>query len=287
MKSSRSSNKALFLSLSLIALVASGCERRGRAPITSVSAGPLLSTSSTNPTPMTNAASPTPTTGSTPGTTVTTSNGTTSTTKTTTTSTTGANSSVAPANEQQLITDAQMKCAAASVDDTGSPSKASFLADIALEVSFQDCMNAAGLTVSMTNKETTRDWSVDSSPDPKDKSAAYKMFLTLASASGSDDVKAQTIMKARAQLSALRLGKMSTKYSDDRMRSADFATTDVLTDDKGNKYKVGETLSDIAKTVTALNASLTDIAAMQSVSNGGMTSAEINSRNQNSQTVQK
>lgn len=259
MKTSLNS-KALVLSLSVLVLIGSGCERRGRAPIKSVGSGP--STTATDPKPVVKPGEPTPVVSGKPTTTTPT-----TTTPTTTTPTTTTVKPEVSDNEAILVTDAQMVCDVAAIDTTASASKESFLADLNLVNAYRKCMKEAGLVLLLTDPDKTNVWTLDSSPKREDKSAAFLEFAALSKKDGSNDDAAYKIMASRLELSILRLSKMTEKYSAERLTSANVKATEEI-DYFQTKITIDGTIKDINKAVLALIAAREDIKAMKSVDLG-------------------
>jgi hypothetical protein len=263
MKTSRYS-KALILSLSAVLLVASGCERRGRAPVkaTTSDGGAKTVVKDNKVTPIV----PVNTPSSTP-----------SNIQTTIVDQTDP---AEAKKEADLIQIAEMDCAKdLTINENASASKDQFLGDLDILRKFQVCMNqsglvldckdAAGSTCKAETKAEDQVYTVESSPDPKDKSPAFLEFARLTDAKGNVD-DAGRVMNARIDLSILRLGKLGKKYTADRLRSADIGLTDSVLDRNNSPTTISDQLIISEKFMKALDDSHKDIDAMitNSVSDG-------------------
>jgi hypothetical protein len=246
----KSSHKVLILSLSAV-LVITGCERRGRAPIkASTSDGTSISSNTTGSLPVV-APSTLPVVAP---------------------SATPEKKVEISTVETQLVIDAQLVgCKDETISENSSATKASFLADLDMTNSFLNCMRSNGLVLVCSDetgadceksKSAVRNWTLDNSSDPEAKSSAYLAFAALAKAKNGTEDSAYKVMRSRLDLSIIRLGKMDTKYSEERMKSADFKATDDLLYSNA-KITAGGTLADISKGVKALDDSHEAIKSMK------------------------
>jgi hypothetical protein len=261
-------SQALFLSLSVLVLVGSGCDRRGRAPIKAAVGTPPLAVTGTSPgvapTPgPSDAPKPSPSNGP----------------DVTNPLTTDA------AKEKQAQDDAQMtECnKIESVDVNGKVGPDEFYADQQLTTQFGKCISSYGIVLNCSDASgkdcptgspaADRYWKFDSSPDATKKSAAYRTFADLAKQT--NDEEAGKIMENRRLLSIIRIGKMAKKYNDDSLKAAKMTAADTINDKSGNKaFTVGGVLLDLQKVTTALTDGAADIKALKTTTDGVTTSDE-------------